>query len=200
MASRPSATCATSTITTRCVCVLFSSLSLNRHSRMMIFGGEGGGFFRTASSSQLSFPIHITDPRFVSATNNTQHVSTPTYMPSDVNVCREYQHEACCSLETVRKCVFFLLLFFPQLFLFRGRRERERRDRGNPLSPSLSLSFLRHRRSTFVEVSLPSSAATKRSNDAHILDALARVETNLFFFSYLFFLANDEKQYTDCYD
>jgi hypothetical protein len=52
-----------------CVCVLFSSLSLNRHSRMMILWGEGGGFFRTASSSRLSFPIHVTDPRFVSFSN-----------------------------------------------------------------------------------------------------------------------------------
>merc|ERR1712216_841850 len=32
-----------------------------------------------------------------------KHVSTPTFMPSDVNVCREYQYEACCSLDTVRK-------------------------------------------------------------------------------------------------
>jgi len=37
--------------------------------------------------------------------NTQQHVSTPTFMPSDVNVCREYQHEACCSLDTVGKYV-----------------------------------------------------------------------------------------------
>jgi len=30
-------------------------------------------------------------------------ISTPTFMPSDVTVCREYQHEACCTLDTVRK-------------------------------------------------------------------------------------------------
>jgi len=94
---------------------------------------------------------------------------------------------------------FFITFFFPNFFSFEGE-ERERDETEETLSLSSSLSFLRHRRSTFVEVSLPSSAATKRSNDAHVLDALARVETNLFFFSYLFFLANDEKQYTDCYD
>ena len=43
--------------------------------------------------------------------------STPTFMPSDVNVCREYQYEACCSLDTVRKCV----VFFTKTLLFRER-------------------------------------------------------------------------------
>ena len=41
----------------------------------------------------------------LSLISHQQHVSTPTFMPSDVNVCREYQHEACCSLDTVRKYV-----------------------------------------------------------------------------------------------
>ena len=48
-----------------------------------------------------------------------KHVSTPTFMPGDVTVCREYQHEACCTLDTVRKCVvvlFFVFFFFLLLF------------------------------------------------------------------------------------
>ena len=57
-------------------------------------------------------------------------------MPSDVNVCREYQHEACCSLETVRKCVFFYYFFFPNFFSFEGE-ERERDE----TEETLSLSF-----------------------------------------------------------
>ena len=40
-------------------------------------------------------------------------------MPGDVTVCREYQHEACCTLDTVRKCVvvvLFIVFFFLLLF------------------------------------------------------------------------------------
>ena len=55
---------------------------------------------------------------------NKKYVSTPTFMPGDVTVCREYQHEACCTLDTVRKCVvvvvvvLFFVFFFFLLLLF----------------------------------------------------------------------------------
>jgi len=38
-------------------------------------------------------------------------------MPGDVTVCREYQHEACCTLDTVRKCVVVVVLFIVFFFL-----------------------------------------------------------------------------------
>ena len=51
----------------------------------------------------------LTKTRVLLFSSVKKHVSTPTFMPGDVTVCREYQHEACCTLDTVRKCV---VLFF----------------------------------------------------------------------------------------
>ena len=39
-------------------------------------------------------------------------------MPGDVTVCREYQHEACCTLDTVRKCVVVVVVLFIIVFFF----------------------------------------------------------------------------------
>ena len=39
-------------------------------------------------------------------------------MPGDVTVCREYQHEACCTLDTVRKCVVVYVVLFLYVFFF----------------------------------------------------------------------------------
>jgi len=129
MASRPSATCATSTITTRCVCC---SLCFNQSSFFWEIEWRllGPFFFpKYICNWRASSLISLTH---IHVTKTPQHVSTPTYMPSDVNVCREYQHEACCSLETVRKWVFFFFTFFFPNFFSREGRERDKTR--NPLS------------------------------------------------------------------
>jgi len=59
----------------------------------------------------------LTKTRVLLFDANKKHVSTPTFMPGDVTVCREYQHEACCTLDTVRKCVVVVVLFIVFFFL-----------------------------------------------------------------------------------
>ena len=76
----------------------------------------------------------LTKTRVLLFSSVKKHVSTPTFMPGDVTVCREYQHEACCTLDTVRKCVvvlFFclLLLLLPPPFCGGGLRAQQQRGR-----------------------------------------------------------------------
>ena len=60
----------------------------------------------------------LTKTRVLLFDANKKHVSTPTFMPGDVTVCREYQHEACCTLDTVRKCVVVYVVLFLYVFFF----------------------------------------------------------------------------------
>ena len=60
----------------------------------------------------------LTKTRVLLFSSVKKHVSTPTFMPGDVTVCREYQHEACCTLDTVRKCVVVYVVLFFVFFFF----------------------------------------------------------------------------------
>ena len=60
----------------------------------------------------------LTKTRVLLFSSVKKHVSTPTFMPGDVTVCREYQHEACCTLDTVRKCVVVYVVLFLYVFFF----------------------------------------------------------------------------------